>query len=131
MPRPPLAKRLPPLGALALLSSLGLFGLGLLAQGCITTGAITCGDEGFCPPETVCTPEQDPPVCVPARGCGNGEVDEAAEEVCDDGNIEDGDGCNSTCRSNETCGNSYTDDHLEDAEECDDGEETSVCDDDC
>jgi len=101
-----------------------------LAPGCLNTAAVTCGDEGFCPPGTVCTKKQDPPVCVPERGCGNDEID--AEEVCDDGNIEGGDGCDSTCKSEEVCGNGIKDDHLEDdPEECDAGEETSVCDSDC
>jgi len=114
------------LGAFTLLSALAL-----LAPGCLTTGAVQCGDEGFCPPGTVCTEEQDPPVCVPVRGCGNGEVDDTAGEVCDDGNVQDGDGCNSTCTSDETCGNRFTDRQIDEPEECDQGEETSTCDDDC
>jgi len=112
------------LGALALVSS-------FVVSGCLNTGAVTCGDQGYCPPDTVCTTNQKHPVCVPARGCGNGEIDEAGEEVCDDGNIKGGDGCDATCSSNETCGNLFTDDHLEEPEQCDDGEETSICDADC
>lgn len=126
MARAALVKRLSLLGALTLLSSLGL-----VAPGCISTSAVQCGDEGFCPPGTVCTEEQDPPVCVPERGCGNGEVDDTAGEVCDDGNVQDGDGCNSTCTSDETCGNRFTDEQIDEPEECDQGEETSTCDDDC
>jgi cysteine-rich repeat protein len=126
MTRPPSAKRLSLLGAFALLSSIGF-----LAPACITTGAVPCGDDGFCPPGTICTPDQTPPVCVPARGCGNGEVDDAAGEVCDDGNVQDGDGCNSTCTSDERCGNRFTDEQIDEPEECDQGEETSTCDDDC
>lgn len=114
------------LGAFTLLSALAL-----LAPGCLTTGAVQCGDEGFCPPGTVCTEEQDPPVCVPERGCGNGEIDDTAGEVCDDGNVQDGDGCNSTCTSDESCGNRFTDEQIDEPEECDQGEETSTCDDDC
>ena len=48
--------------------------------------------------------------------CGNGTRD--AGEVCDDGNNTSGDGCNSTCTSNETCGNGITD---QPGEACDDG----------
>ncbi len=34
--------------------------------------------------------------CKPNPSCGNGKVDHA-EEVCDDGNLKQGDGCNVTC----------------------------------
>jgi cysteine-rich repeat protein len=47
--------------------------------------------------------------------CGN-FVLEAGEE-CDDGNIENGDGCNWSCQNEVQCGNSL----WEDGEECDDG----------
>ena len=47
--------------------------------------------------------------------CGNTFVDPG--EVCDDGNTVDGDGCNSTCTSDESCGNGIVDVF----EECDDG----------
>jgi|SRR6185436_2275604 len=47
--------------------------------------------------------------------CGDGEVD--SDEVCDDGNARDGDGCAADCRSNETCGNGIIDPN----EFCDDG----------
>ncbi len=49
--------------------------------------------------------------------CGDGIQDPG--EVCDDGNLQVGDGCSSDCRSNETCGNRYLD--LARGEECDDG----------
>jgi len=117
--------RLPLLGSLFLFTSLGLF-----APACVTTGAVTCGD-GFCPPGTVCAEDNDPPVCVAARGCGNGDIDNTAGEVCDDGNIKDGDGCSSTCTSKEVCGNRITDKEIEVPEECDQGGETSTCNDDC
>ncbi len=32
------------------------------------------------------------------KGCGDGEVDAGGGEGCDDGNLTDGDGCNSTCQ---------------------------------
>ncbi|MBZ0251872.1 MAG: DUF4215 domain-containing protein, partial [Candidatus Methylomirabilis sp.] len=46
--------------------------------------------------------------------CGDGEV--AGDEECDDGNLEDGDGCSSRCRI-ERCGNGIVDV----GEQCDDG----------
>lgn len=58
------------------------------------------------------------PVWVVARyidgGCGNGVVDQSEE--CDDGNLTDGDGCDSNCRLT-GCGNAVA----TAGEECDDG----------
>ena len=51
--------------------------------------------------------------------CGNGEVNSDYGEVCDDANLEDGDGCSADCLSNETCGNGILDLAL--GEVCDDG----------
>jgi len=51
----------------------------------------------------------------PGATCGNGVL-EGIEE-CDDGNINDGDGCSATCTIEAVCGNGVT----EGAEECDDG----------
>ena len=42
-----------------------------------------------------------------------------AGEVCDDGNVEDGDGCSADCGSEELCGNGIVDVVL--GEQCDDG----------
>lgn len=47
--------------------------------------------------------------------CGDGSLDPG--ELCDDGNRRDGDGCNSTCTSDERCGNAI----LDFLETCDDG----------
>ncbi|WP_424961138.1 MopE-related protein [Ekhidna sp.] len=47
--------------------------------------------------------------------CGDGVQD--VGEMCDDGNTVSGDGCNSTCDSDETCGNGFLDGN----EVCDDG----------
>jgi len=49
--------------------------------------------------------------------CGNGELD--AGEVCDDGNVVSGDGCASTCNSEEYCGNGVLDVVV--GEQCEDG----------
>jgi cysteine-rich repeat protein len=55
-------------------------------------------------------------VCTPV-GCGNGVL--TPDEVCDDGNTTNGDGCSADCRSNETCGNGIVDPAA--GEQCDDG----------
>ena len=49
--------------------------------------------------------------------CGNDILD--AGEVCDDGNVVSGDGCNSTCNSEEYCGNGVLDVAV--GEQCEDG----------
>jgi len=54
-------------------------------------------------------------------GCGNGIKD--PNEVCDDGNTVNGDGCSADCRSNETCGNGVVD--VIKGEVCDDGNTNS------
>ena len=51
--------------------------------------------------------------------CGNGVVE--ADEVCDDGNNQSGDGCSADCSSTEICGNGI----LDIGEECDDGTSNS------
>ena len=55
--------------------------------------------------------------CLSSR-CGDGRQD--ADELCDDGNAADGDGCARDCRSDETCGNGIRDA----GEGCDDGDTT-------
>lgn len=67
---------------------------------CLVAGAV-----GYCRDE----------VCLPIS-CGNGVVD--LSEICDDGNLVRGDGCNATCSSDETCGNGVIDTHV--GELCDD-----------
>src|SRR5690606_16764103 len=81
--------------------------------------------------------------CRSREECGNGIVDFDAGEVCDDGNLENGDGCSGTpvevngvmspdpCTSREVCGNSIVDFHV--GEVCDDGNMTSGdgCNSDC
>jgi len=54
--------------------------------------------------------------CLPAR-CGDGVQDLLHGEVCDDGNTTSGDGCSSSCNSNETCGNGVVD--VVKGEQCD------------
>jgi len=56
--------------------------------------------------------------------CGNGIVQEG--ETCDDGNTTSGDGCDSSCYTEE-CGNNV----VQIDEDCDDGGESSSCNTDC
>jgi cysteine-rich repeat protein len=51
-----------------------------------------------------------------AGACGDGIT--TPPEICDDGNVESGDGCNAGCSSTEACGNGIVDP----GEECDCGE---------
>jgi len=94
------------------LSLIALSGLGLGSVGCTSPETSLCESGLVCPPGTACAAKQD--VCI--RGsCGNGVVD--AGEVCDDGNVKDGDKCSATCLSTEGCGNGI----LDPDEICDDG----------
>ena len=88
-----------------------LIAAGVGAGACLSPPGKACGD-GWCPEGTFC--ETVELVCVKS-GCGNGFVED--DEECDDGNLDDGDDCLSTCRRN-TCGDGNVD--LV-AEECDDG----------
>jgi cysteine-rich repeat protein len=72
--------------------------------------------------------------CKSIEICGNGVVDTAAGEVCDDGPEKtvggkpvSGDGCSSDCKSTEVCGNGIRDVN----EKCDDGHVPGGCNDDC
>jgi cysteine-rich repeat protein len=61
--------------------------------------------------------------------CGNGVLDAAVGEACDDGNTVGGDGCSADCRSEEVCGNGF----LDPGEVCDDANRRSAdgCSADC
>ncbi|MEZ0314092.1 MAG: DUF4215 domain-containing protein [Myxococcota bacterium] len=77
-------------------------------------GPEPCATGIICPVGTTCAANQL--ACITGN-CGNGHID--AGEVCDDGNIIDGDGCGATCQVSvgAVCG-----DGNEDASEaCDDG----------
>ncbi len=114
--------------------------------GCLDEGSVTCADGLLCPSGFRCLPaggcardeqfaacegagREDGDACaldglgagVCEAGaciiavCGNGQPEGA--EACDDGNLLDGDGCDSHCLSTEMCGNGYRDP----GEDCDDG----------
>jgi cysteine-rich repeat protein len=112
----------------------GLVGIAVLAVAALSGSCLfasrttLCEASGRrCSPGQVCAAGQD--VCVDIGGCGDGL--KADGEVCDDGNILDGDGCSADCRSDETCGNGVTDAAA--GEHCDDGNLTTGdgCDDHC
>lgn len=84
------------------------------------TATTLCERSGLlCGPGQVCTVDQD--ACIVIGGCGDGHP--TGDEVCDDGNVRDGDGCSADCQSNETCGNGIID--LAAGEFCDGGDNCS------
>lgn len=117
-----------------------------LASACVEDRRPSCADGLRCPTDKVCDthggcawPEQldacanapngqvcmyrnepnglcSDGLCVPAN-CGNGIV--TVNEVCDDGNTQNGDGCSADCLSTEVCGNGRLDPAA--GEQCDDG----------
>src|SRR5947208_3405765 len=82
---------------------------------CADPQVTVCGTTGvLCPKGTHCAAAQG--ICLQdEKTCGDLHVDE--DEVCDDGNNIDGDGCAADCRSTEACGNGK----IDPGEECDDG----------
>jgi cysteine-rich repeat protein len=79
-----------------------------------------------CVPGYVCAASQD--ACIPIGGCGDGVVRSEIGEVCDDGNILNGDSCSADCTGTGFCGNGV----LNPGEECDVGAgESPGCDSDC
>ncbi|MEO8845530.1 MAG: DUF4215 domain-containing protein [Kofleriaceae bacterium] len=73
-----------------------------------------CASGIVCPDPLQCAAVQ--PVCI-SNSCGNGVVDPG--EVCDDGNIVNGDGCAADCKSKESCGDGVL--NADAGEVCDDG----------
>src|SRR5690606_31996036 len=89
--------------------------LGLSISSCdLGTPTTLCASGLRCPEGTQCTAAGD--ACT-AGSCGNAALDPG--EVCDDGNLQAGDGCSSDCLSDETCGNGLLDGAA--GEACDDG----------
>jgi cysteine-rich repeat protein len=105
------------LGAPTLASLIALGALGALTGSCFfDTRTTLCERSGVrCPDGLVCA--QNQAACIEPNGCGNGLPDPG--EMCDDGNVMDGDGCSADCKSNETCGNGFRDTNT--GESCDEG----------
>jgi len=103
----------------SILVHFALFFGAALALTCTEPESIECLDSAgnpsgrVCPVGTVCAAAQD--VCI-ANGCGDSVEDTG--EVCDDGNVRDGDGCSADCESLEECGNDIVDSAA--GEVCDD-----------
>ena len=99
---------------------LGLCAAALAA--CSGPTATQCEATGIlCPQGSHCAAAQ--PICISDMNlCGNAHLDQPIRdangnpdlkdprnEICDDGNNIDGDGCSADCRSDETCGNGHLD----------------------
>ncbi|WP_257453293.1 DUF4215 domain-containing protein [Archangium lipolyticum] len=103
------------------LLALALLALPLLSA-CFEPTTVACPAGLYCPAGQKCAARQE--ICL-KTDCGDGIIQ--LGEVCDDGNIVDGDGCSRTCASNEICGNKVVD--IAAGEKCDDGNTKSG--DDC
>ncbi|MBM4341928.1 MAG: lamin tail domain-containing protein [Deltaproteobacteria bacterium] len=51
-------------------------------------------DNSSCGKDLICLSGK----CKPAPKCGDGQIQAALNEECDDGNVNDGDGCSATCK---------------------------------
>lgn len=91
------------------------------------TKTTLCEASGLrCRPGQTCAADQA--ACISAGGCGDGI--RSGSEICDDGNVNDGDGCSKDCMSDETCGNGVVDEVKE--ERCDPAVPgTTNCSDEC
>ncbi|HYI02301.1 DUF4215 domain-containing protein [Hyalangium sp.] len=83
---------------------------------CLKLESTACPSGLTCPTGMICAANQD--ICIEeSPSCGDDIEQASMGETCDDGNVEDGDGCSANCESNEKCGNGVEDKH----EICDDG----------
>ncbi len=115
-------------------------GVGVCAAGQQACNQATAQPEGACVGQVLPATETCSPVGLDedcdgeedeegeSCGCGDGVVQQAYDEQCDDGNRTEGDGCDSNCTLT-ACGNAIT----SGAEECDDGNQESGdgCDSNC
>ena len=85
----------------------------------------TCEDGGFDAGAASCANDctVDYSGCTSLVGCGDGSTE--GDEECDDGNLEDDDGCSSTCQVEE-CGDGTVQAGI--GEECEDGVVFETCD---
>ena len=90
--------------------------LAIAGPSCDNTQTTTCENGLICPENWTCAARQN--ICIDTT-CGNAVLDPG--ELCDDGNVQDGDNCTADCQSLPGCGNSV----LEGAEVCDDGNKES------
>jgi len=93
-------------------------------DGCETSCRRTNGQPCTLGPQCdsmVCDPTSM--VCEPANTCGNGTLDSG--EICDDGNLTNGDGCESSCRR--TNGEVCTMDNQCDSGQCDTTTTPGIC----
>jgi cysteine-rich repeat protein len=89
------------------LVGIGVIALTVIGTSCLlNTETTLCVADLHCPPGWVCTADRD--ACT-NDGCGDSFVFVNNEEICDDGNRQDGDGCSADCKSDETCGNGVMD----------------------
>ncbi|WP_437941066.1 hypothetical protein [Sorangium sp. So ce341] len=86
------------------------------AGGCLQRG-VPC-DERYCPNGYICIKNIEGGFRCHSSDlpCGDGTIDTDLGEVCDDGNMEGGDGCSANCRSKEPCGDGI----IDKGEVCDD-----------
>ena len=102
---------------------------GTASSGChLDTETTLCEMSGRrCRQGQVCTSEG---LCVFRGSCGDHDTREERGEECDDGNLIDGDGCDSNCKLT-SCGNSVL--TLMSGEQCDDGNsiDGDGCDNNC
>ena len=82
---------------------------------CFELATPVCSNGLRCPVGSFCSADE-PPICI-GFTCGDGVLD--SQEVCDDGNALEGDGCSADCSSNGACGNGIVDFVV--GERCDDG----------
>lgn len=96
-----------------------------------STGAVDLCGDGQVDPGEACDDGQATKLCdddCTPVACGDAHLNEAAGEECDDGNVDETDGCRSSCLLPK-CGDGM----LDDGEACDDGNavDGDGCDNDC
>jgi cysteine-rich repeat protein len=97
--------------------ALGALLIVILSGSCLTTETTLCANsDRRCPGGTQCTAAGDG--CITGT-CGNGVIDPG--EICDDGNLVNGDDCSRDCQSSTTCGNGT----IDPGEACDDSNNVS------